>query len=153
MVAAAANTRKGEAIMPDDPKDVVSGFVKNVQHDGNIEASGDYISEDLVDHSAPPGMPPGLDGAKAIFAMIRAGFSDHDAVIHDQIAEGDKVVTRKTFTGTHDGEFLGVPPTGRKVTIEVIDIVRVQDGKIVEHWNVVDLLGALQQMGAAPGDQ
>ena len=83
--------------------------------------------------------------------MLRAGFPDHDAVVHDQLVDGDKVITRKTFTGTHGGEFLGVPPTGRRVTIGVIDIVRVDDGKIVEHWNVVDLLGALQQMGAAPG--
>ncbi len=139
--------------MPDDPKAVVQAFVREVQNDDNIEATGDYIAGDLVDHSALPGLPPGLDGAKAIFSMIRAGFSDHDAVIHDQIAEGDKVATRKTFTGTHDGEFLGVPPTGRRVTIEVIDIVRVQDGRIVEHWNTVNLLGALQQMGAAPGGQ
>jgi predicted ester cyclase len=137
--------------MPDDPKTVVSAFVQHVQNDGHIEDTGDYIADDVVDHSALPGLPPGLEGAKAIFSMIRAGFPDHDAVIHHQIAEGDTVVTRKTFTGTHDGEFLGVPPTGRKVTIEVIDIVRVQDGKIVEHWNVVGLLEALQQMGAAPG--
>jgi predicted ester cyclase len=136
--------------MADDPKATVRAFVKQVQNDGNIAAAGDYIASDLVDHSALPGLPPGLEGAQAIFSMIRAGFSDHDAVIHDQIGEGDKVVTRKSFTGTHDGEFLGVPPTGRRVTINVIDIVRVEDGRIVEHWNVVDLLGALQQMDAAP---
>jgi steroid delta-isomerase-like uncharacterized protein len=137
--------------MPDDAKALVRDFVKDVQNDGNIDAAGDYIATDLVDHSSLPGLPDGLEGAKAIFAMIRAGFPDHDAVIHDQVAEGDKVVTRKSFTGTHEGEFLGVPPTGRRVTINVIDIVRVQDGRIVEHWNTVDLLGALQQMGAVPG--
>ena len=139
--------------MPDDPKAVVQAFVKDVQNEGNIDAAGDYIAEDVVDHSALPGNPPGLDGPKAIFRMIRAGFPDHDAVIHDLVAEGDKVVTRKSFTGTHEGEFLGVPPTGRRVTIDVIDIVRVEDGRIVEHWNTVDLLGALQQMGVAPGGQ
>jgi predicted ester cyclase len=137
--------------MPEDPKAVVSAFVKEVQNDGNIEAAGDYIAPDVVDHSAMPGLPPGLEGAKAIFAMIRSGLPDHDAVIHDQIAEGDKVVTRKSFTGTHDGEFLGVPPTGRRVTIDVIDVVRVREGRIVEHWNVVDLFGALRQMEATPG--
>jgi steroid delta-isomerase-like uncharacterized protein len=135
--------------MPDDPKALVQAFVEDVQNKGNIDATGDYIAADLVDHSNLPGLPDGLEGAKAIFSMIRAGFPDHDAVIHDQVAEGDKVVTRKSFTGTHDGEFLGVPPTGRRVTIEVIDIVRVANGRIVEHWNTVNLLGALQQMGAA----
>ena len=135
--------------MPNDSKAVVQAFVEEVQNKGNIDAAGDFIAPDLVDHSSLPGLPSGLDGAKAIFSMIRAGFSDHDAVIHDQVAEGDKVVTRKSFTGTYDGEFLGVPPTGRRVTIDVIDIVRVQDGLIVEHWNTVNLLGAMQQMGAA----
>jgi steroid delta-isomerase-like uncharacterized protein len=135
--------------MPDDPKAVVREFVKDVQNDGNIEAASKYIAADVVDHSAMPGLPPGLDGAKAIFSLIRTGFPDHDAVIHDQVCEVDKVVTRKSFTGTHEGEFLGVPPTGRRVTIDVIDIVRVRDGRIVEHWNIVDLLGALRQMGAA----
>ena len=136
--------------MPDDPKAVVREFVKDVQNDGNIEAASQYIAADVVDHSAMPGLPPGLDGAKAIFSLIRTGFPDHDAEIHDQVSEGEKVVTRKSFTGTHEGEFLGVPPTGRRVTIDVIDIVRVRDGRIVEHWNIVDLLGALRQMGAAP---
>jgi predicted ester cyclase len=69
-------------------------------------------------------------------------------VIHDQIAEGDKVVTRKVFHGTHRGELMGIPPTGREVQIEVIDIVRVEGGQIVEHWNVVDRRGLLQQLGA-----
>jgi steroid delta-isomerase-like uncharacterized protein len=137
--------------MPQDPKAVVQAFVKDVQNDGNIDNAGDYIAEDYAENSPMPGLPPGLEGAKAIFSMIRAGFPDHDAVIHDQVVEGDKVVTRKSFTGTHQGEFFGVPPTGKKVTINVIDIVRVRDGKIVEHWNIVDLLFALQQMGAAPG--
>jgi predicted ester cyclase len=71
-------------------------------------------------------------------------------VIHDQIAEGDKVVTRKVFHGTHHGELMGVAPTGREVQIEVIDIVRVEGGQIVEHWNVVDRLGLLQQLGVLP---
>jgi steroid delta-isomerase-like uncharacterized protein len=135
--------------MPQDPRTLVQAFVQEVQNDGKIDAAGEYIAADLVDHSSLPGLPAGLEGAQAIFSMIRTGFPDHDAVIHDQVAENDKVATRKSFTGTHDGEFLGVPPTGRRVTINVIDIVRVQDGMIVEHWNTVDLLGAMQQMGAA----
>jgi steroid delta-isomerase-like uncharacterized protein len=135
--------------MPDDPKTVVRNFVKEVQNDGNIDAVDVHISQNVVNHSPPPGVPPDREGAKAIFTMIRTAFPDHDAVIHDQVAEGDKVVTRKSFTGTHQGEFMGVPPTGRRVTIEVIDIVRVENGQIVEHWNCVDMLGALQQMEAA----
>ena len=76
--------------MPDDPKATVRAFVKDVQNDGNIAAAGDYIAADVVDHSTLPGLPPGLEGVQAIFSMIRAGFSDHDAVIHDQIAEATR---------------------------------------------------------------
>ncbi len=94
--------------MPDDPTAVVSAFVKEVQNDGNIDAAGDYIAEDLVDHSNLPGLPDGLEGAKAIFSMIRTGFSDHDAVIHDIITEQGNVVTRKAFTGTHNDEVVGL---------------------------------------------
>jgi predicted ester cyclase len=83
------------------------------------------------------------------FDAFRAAFPDFRATIHDQIAEGDKVVTRKVFHGTHHGELMGVAPTGRPVEIEVIDIVRVKNGRIVEHWNVVDRLGLLQQLGVA----
>lgn len=119
-----------------------------MQNRGNIDAAGEFIAEEFLDHSAPSGLPPGLEGAKAIFAMIRAGFPDHDAVVHDMIAEGDKVGTRKSFTGTHQGDFFGVQPTGKRATMNVIDIVRVRDGKIVEHWNVIDLFGLMQQRGA-----
>jgi len=66
--------------------------------------------------------------------------------LHDQIAEGDKVVTRKTISGTHQGVFLGVPPTGRRITIRVTDIVRIKNGQYVEHWGNADLHGAIAQM-------
>jgi steroid delta-isomerase-like uncharacterized protein len=137
----------------DDPKAIVQAFVKEVQNDGNIDAAGKYIAEDYVEHSPMPGTPSGLDGAKSIFSMIRAGLPDHDAVIHDQVVEGDKVVTRKSFNGTHKGEFLGVPATGKPVTIDVIDIVRVNNGKIVEHWNIVDVMSVMHQIGALPGGE
>jgi predicted ester cyclase len=84
------------------------------------------------------------------FDGFRAAFPDFRATVLDQIAEGDTVVTREVFTGTHRGSFQGVEPTGREVEIDVIDIVRVADSKIVEHWNCVDRLGLLAQLGAVP---
>ncbi len=136
--------------MSEDPKDLVRRFVEDVQNDGNTDRTFDYVAEDAVNHSTPPGLPPDGRGAKLIFEAIRAGFPDHDAVIHEMIAEGDLVATRKSFTGTHTGEFFGIPPTGKRATFDVIDFVRVRDGKIVEHWNIVDQLGLLQQLGLAP---
>jgi predicted ester cyclase len=135
----------------DANKALVRAFVMRIQDGGDIEATGEYIDGACIDHSAPPGLPAGLEGTKVIFRMIRAGFPDHDAVIHHQIAEGDMVATYKSFTGTHQGEFLGVPPTGRRATIRVMDFVRVRDGKIVDHWNVLDIAGLMQQLGVQAG--
>jgi predicted ester cyclase len=82
--------------------------------------------------------------------MFRAAFPDGSMTIEDMIAEGDKVVTRKSYRGTHQGEFLSIPPTGRQIRVGLIDIMRIVDGKVVEHWNVGDDLGMLQQLGALP---
>jgi predicted ester cyclase len=105
----------------------------------------------VLDHSRPPGISPGAAGVREQFDGFRAAFGDFRATILDQICEGDKVVTRKVFTGTHVGAFQGIEPTGREVEIHCIDIVRVADGRIVEHWNCVDRLGLLAQLGALPG--
>jgi predicted ester cyclase len=82
--------------------------------------------------------------------MLRAAFPDLHAVIHDQLAEGDKVMTRKSFSGTHRGTFWGIPPTGKQVTIDLIDILRIADGQMVEHWNLVDWMGLMQQLQTTP---
>ncbi len=76
-----------------------------------------------------------------------SAFPDLKAVIHDQVAEGDKVVTYKTFHGTHKGEFREIPPTGKKISVDVIDIFRIANGKMVEHWTVIDWMGLMQQLG------
>ncbi len=108
------------------------------------------IAPDFVNHTAPPGVPPTREGGRQLMALFRAAFPDGHMTIEDMLAEGDKVVTRKTFHGTHQGEFMGIPPTGRQVAIQVIDIVRVVEGQVVEHWNAVDNLGLLQQLGVIP---
>lgn len=129
-------------------KQVVRRFVDEYQTAANERSFAELLHPEVVDRSRPPGIAEGAEGVRQQFEAFRAAFPDFHAVIHDQIAEGDKVVTRKVFHGTHRGELMGIPPTGREVQIEVIDIVRVEDGQIVEHWNVVDRLGLLQQLGA-----
>jgi steroid delta-isomerase-like uncharacterized protein len=126
-------------------------LVEVVQNRGDIDATDEFIAADAVDHNAFQGLAPGAEGAKQIFRMIRGGFPDHDAVLHHMIAEGDLVATYKSFTGTHSGEFMGIPPTGRRATIRVMDFVRYEDGKVIEHWNVIDQLGLMQQLGVLPG--
>ena len=134
--------------MTEANKSLIKRFVSEYQsgdHDEN--ALSEVISDAVVDHSAPAGLPPGRLGVKALHDAFFAAFADFHAVIQDQIAEGDKVVTRKTLRGRHTGAWQGLPATGREVAIAVIDIVRITDGQVVEHWNVVDQLGLMRQLG------
>ena len=131
-------------------KEIVRRFVDEYQTADDAAAFAELMHPDVVDHSRPPGIAPGAAGVRQQFDGFRAAFPDFRATILDQICEGDKVVTRKIFTGTHRGEFQGIPATGRSVEIGVIDIVRVAEGRIVEHWNCVDRLGLLAQLGALP---
>ena len=116
---------------------------------GNEAVADEVMTPDFVEHEELGG-PPTREGVKQFFAMFRAAFPDLRVTIEDMIAEGDKVVARLTMRGTHQGEFLGIPPTGKQVTMGVIDIVRVADGKAVEHWGISDQLGLMQQLGAIP---
>ena len=132
------------------PKDIVRRFVDEYQTGGSETAFAECLDANVIDHNLPPGIAPGALGVHQQFDGFRAAFPDFQATILDQIAEDDRVVTRKVFTGTHLGPLQGIEPSGRKVEIHVIDIVRVANGKIVEHWNCVDRLGLLAQLGALP---
>ena len=131
-------------------KTIVRRFVEEFQNGGNESAAEELLAADFVDHTPFPGVSPDREGVKRLFAALRQAFPDLRAKIHDQLSEKDRVATRKTFRGTHRGEFLGIAPTGRSVSFDVIDVVRIADGRIAEHWNVVDLMGLLQQIGPRP---
>jgi steroid delta-isomerase-like uncharacterized protein len=117
---------------------------------GRMEVADELFAPTFVDHSAFPGVLPTRDGVKQLFAMFRAAFPDLHVTIQDQVAEGDKVVTRKTFHGTHHGDLMGIPPTGKQVSFGTIDILRVVDGRAVDHWTVVDQMSLMQQLGVIP---
>jgi predicted ester cyclase len=121
-------------------------FIEEVQNSGRLEQIPDRLTPDFVDHTPAPGLTGDVEGVKGILGAIRAGFPDHDARIELQIAQDDLVATYKSFTGTHQGDFLGIPPTGKRATLRVMDFVRVRDGKIAEHWNVVDIAGLQTQL-------
>jgi predicted ester cyclase len=121
-------------------KQIVIRFNKEVIGQGNPQAFLELVAEDVVNHTAPPGTPNGADGMRYfLFEVLRKGFPDIRAEILDQIAEGDKVTTRKVLRGTHTGDFMGIAPTGREVSINVIDIIRLRDGKYAGHWAASDL--------------
>ena len=117
----------------EENKALVRRFVDEGQSAGNIDAIDELCSPEFVNHSAPSGMPPNREGVKQVTAMFRQAFPDSYFTVEDMIAEGDKVATHKTFHGTHEGEFMGMPPTGRRVSMELIDIVRIFEGRVVEH--------------------
>jgi predicted ester cyclase len=108
------------------------------------------MAPDVVNHSPLAGQAPGLEGFKQALGWMRGGVPDLTITIGAQVAEGDLVVTRWTGTGTHSGPLMGVPPTGRHVTVTGIDICRVVDDRIVEYWQELDTLGMLRQVGAVP---
>jgi steroid delta-isomerase-like uncharacterized protein len=136
--------------MSEENKALVRRMVEEAQSRGNVEAEDEFLAENVVDHSAFPGFAPTREGVKQLFSLFHTAFEDFHATIHDQVGEGRKVATRKTLHGTHRGEFLGVPPTGKRATIEVTDILYVEEGRITDHWTVVNQLGLMRQLGVIP---
>ena len=128
---------------------VIRGLVDVVQNKHDVDALGDFMKADFVDHGGMLGS--GIESAKGFFTMLFAAFPDARFDVHDMVGDGDMVVTRKTFTGTHRAEFMGIPATGKSASIQIVDQMRVVDGKVVEHWAVVDMMGLMQQLGVAGG--
>jgi steroid delta-isomerase-like uncharacterized protein len=125
-----------------------------VWEEGNIGLVDELVAPDYVNHSPGiPDQPEGPEGIKVLVSMIRGGMLDLRVVIDDMIAEGDRVAVRYTIEGIHEGELFGVPPTGRRPSIESSTVEQVSDGKIREHWRVTDTLDMMQQLGAIPTPQ
>jgi steroid delta-isomerase-like uncharacterized protein len=126
-------------------------LVEEVLNRGNMSLADEILAPNFVEHEElPPEIPPGREAPKMMFTMLRSAFPDFKATIDDIVAEGDKVVIRQTWTGTHKGEFMGIPPTGKSISINVIDIIRIAEGQFVEHWGVMDQMAMMQQLGVIP---
>jgi steroid delta-isomerase-like uncharacterized protein len=118
---------------------------------GDIDGFGELLAEDFVEHEEMPGLEPSKEGVKQLFHMYRAAFPDLRMEPQDVLVSGDKAVARVRATGTHQGEFLGMPATGKSVDVQLIDITRFgNDGLAREHWGVFDALALMQQLGAIP---
>lgn len=129
-------------------KALVRRFFAEVFNGGDLGAADRLVREDYVQHN--PTVGPGRAGVKAFVADLRRGFPDLQVEVLDLIAEGDRVVARVVGRGTHRGDYLGLAPTGRPFAAEAIDVFRVQDGLLAEHWDVMDFYGLMLQLGAVP---
>lgn len=134
----------------EDNKDLVLRYVEEILNRGRTDRLADFFSQDAVDHDPLPGRDAGLEGIEEGVASLRSAFADLGATVEDVIAEGDRVVTRTTITGTHEGEFLSMAPTGKRVSVTAVDIVRIENGKLVERWGLLDQMALMRQLGVVP---
>jgi len=118
---------------------------------GDIDGFGDHLADDFIEHEETPGLAPTREGVKAFFRMYISAFPDMRMESQDVLMSGDKVVARSRATGTHQGEFMGMPATGKRIDVQLIDILRFgDDGLAHEHWGVFDQLAMMQQLAAIP---
>ena len=138
--------------MSDENKGIARRFIEEAFNKGNLDVLDELIAPDYVTHDplVPPDLPPGPEGVRQLVSMYRSAFPDVRLTVEDQVAEGDKVVTRWSGRGTHDGDFVGVPATGKQGTTTGISLERISGGKIAETWVNWDTLGLMQQLGAIP---
>ncbi|WP_233581122.1 ester cyclase [Acidipila sp. EB88] len=135
-------------------KAVIRRNTDEVQGQGKFDVFDELFADGFVDHTTQPGTTPDKAGVRKLYGYLREAFPDFHAVIHWQLADGDTVTTYKTYHGTHEGDFLGVAPTHRKIDFETVDVMRVQNGQITDHWGVGNLLKLMQQIGGwSPGTQ
>ncbi len=143
-------SQKGERFKStEENKALMRRLYEEVWSQGNLATIDELLAPDYVLHD-PAHLVRGPEGFKAYVSAFRAAFPDLHATVEDQIAEKDEAAMRFTAHGTHKGEFQGIPPTGRQVTLSGINIQRIVDGKIVENWVSLDALGMLQQLGVLP---
>ena len=135
--------------MADDVRATMTRLYEGIR-EGNFDLFDELVDENVVEHEEFPGIPPGREGVKQFFGMMSEAFDGFRFDVEDIVVEGDKGAARVTMKGTHSGEYMGVPATGKQVSVSAIDIFRLADGKIVEHWGVTDAMALMQQLGAIP---
>lgn len=135
-----------------DPKELAARFYDEVVNQQKYELIDELIDEGFVEHEEFPGISQDRDGVEQFFQLFRAALPDMHCTVERMIAEGDIVVIHTTTRGTHEGELLGVPSSGKKVEFSGIDIVRIANDKAVEHWGVTDTMALMEQIGALSGE-
>jgi len=135
--------------MSADIKAIVRNYVEEIYIRHNLDKIPELVTEAYVNHAGFITVE-GVDGLRDFAAMLAEAVPDWHQVIEDQVVEGDKEVHRYVISGTHKGEFMGIPATGKEVVLTGMTLARVADGKIAEEWTQVDMLGLMQQLGVVP---
>jgi predicted ester cyclase len=130
----------------EENKKVVRRFNKELIEQGDIEVVKEIVADDFINHTAASSVPNNVDGLIQFVSMLHTGFSDFHIDIHEQVAENDMVATRKTIYATHTGEIMGHKPTGKQVTFNVMDFVRLRNGKYIEHWGQNNIMQVIQSL-------
>jgi steroid delta-isomerase-like uncharacterized protein len=146
----AAGLWEGKMSTTESNKAVAHRFLEEVINQNRMDRADDLVVEDFVELDPLPGQRQGREGLKEVLGMMRAAFPDMHWVAEEMVAEGDIVVTRFTWTGTHRGEFFGVPATGRSVVVKGVVMDQLADGKMSKSRILMDSLGMMQQLGAVP---
>ena len=136
--------------MSADLKALARRFNDEVFTQGKIEVIDEIVADDYIEHQEFPGIEPSKEGLKKFVQLFQAGFSDIKIETLSMAVDGDELWVHSVFTGTHTGEFAGIPATGKSVTLAMMDRVKTRDNKAVEHWGVSDDLGMLTQLGVVP---
>ncbi|HEV3001494.1 MAG TPA: ester cyclase [Solirubrobacteraceae bacterium] len=135
--------------MSDRNRELTMRFYELV-NSGDVDGFMELVAEDFHDHEEFPGLPSDREGVRQFFILMRSAFPDLRMEPRHVVAEGDLVAVHLTMTGTHQGDFMGLQPTGRRMEIPAMDLVRIRDDRAVEHWGVTDNLAMMQQLGAMP---
>ncbi len=125
-------------------------FYEEVINQKHLAVADEVAGDNYVSHSFPPGLPPGREGLKVFISAFHAAFPDGHLSVDQMVAEGDTVATHLTFRGTHTGDFMGIPSTGKQVAVPALDMARFANGKLVEHWGGPDQMSLMQQLGVIP---
>ena len=136
--------------MSAENKATVRRLIEEGFNGGDLSVFDELVAPSFVNHDPPPGVPPTREGWKQLSTGFRAAFPDMHIHIEEEIAEGDLVTSRFVAHGTHQGELMGIPATGKEVTVSGINIARVAGGKIMERWEEFDMMGMMVQLGVVP---
>jgi steroid delta-isomerase-like uncharacterized protein len=129
-----------------DAADLIARMHAALLDSRDPNAANEFFAPEFESHNMPPGFPPGVEGVKRFFTTLRDAFPDVEVTIDELVSDGDRAAVATTISGTHTGELAGLPPTGRRIAVTGIDMVRVEDGRIVEHRGLTDSVGLMRQL-------